>query len=127
MKKFILIASAIVLSATLVKANSITIINPHACSYIIYVNAVGWVTVSGNTSPSFSSMPGEIINSARITYQTMASGGAAHDGLLLTNIWTPYTNSTMTGAPVPYCGYNSMISAWWDQPTNTSDITLIIN
>ena len=127
MKKLLLISGIIALSSGFAKANSIQIINPHACTYIVYVNAVGWINVPGNSSNTWTSAPGEIINSARITYQTMSSGGTAYDGLLLTNIWTIYNSSTLTGGPVPYCGYNSMLTAVWNQPSSTSDIVLVIS
>lgn len=119
MKKLLLGVLALIGTAGIAQANTLTVMNLTGCTYTLSISGYGYATVGSGTYV-FNSVGPADITAAKVLY-VFASG--ANTGLGV-GISTPYANTA--GQLTPPCLTAAYFTASWAQSTSSANATMVI-
>ncbi|MNT40181.1 MULTISPECIES: hypothetical protein [Edaphocola] len=119
MKKLLLGAFALIATAGIANANTLTVTNLTGCPYTLSISGYGYATI-GTGTYVFNSLSGTNIDAAKVLY-VFASGANTGLGVGLTS---PYANTA--GQPTPPCLTAAYFTASWSQGSATANASLVI-
>lgn len=119
MKKLILGAIALIGTAGIATANTLTVTNLTGCPYTLSISGYGYATIGSGTYV-FNSTPGVNIDAAKVVY-VFTSGSTTALGV---GIGTPYANTA--GQPTPPCLSAAYFTASWSQGSPTANASMVI-
>ena len=119
MKKLLLGAFALIGTAGIANANTLTVTNLTGCPYTLSISGYGYATIGSGTY-TFNSIGSVNIEAAKVLY-VFTSGATTGLGV---GIGTPYANTA--GQPTPPCLTAAYFTASWSQASSASNASLVI-
>lgn len=119
MKKLLLGVFALIGTAGIAQANTLTVMNLTGCPYTLSISGYGYATI-GTGTYTFNSIGSANIDAAKVVY-VFASGATTGLGV---SMGTPYANTA--GQPTPPCLTAAYFTASWSQGSPTANASLVI-